>query len=147
MSAAKAIAKRRATSCAPPIDGCILNFMVQYTNTHLDASFAALSDVTRRGVLEQLGSTEASITDLAARFNMTLTGMKKHVGVLEHAGLVSTQKIGRVRTCKIGPRRLEEEMAWIEKYRQLWAARFDELDKVIEELKREEKIDGRKKRR
>jgi DNA-binding transcriptional ArsR family regulator len=121
--------------------------MVQYTNTHLDASFAALSDVTRRGVLEQLGSAEASITDLAAKFNMTLTGMKKHVGVLEHAGLVTTEKIGRVRTCKIGPRRLEEEMAWIEKYRQLWAARFDELDKVVEELKRREKLDGRKKRK
>jgi DNA-binding transcriptional ArsR family regulator len=121
--------------------------MVQYTNTHLDASFAALSDVTRRGVLEQLGSAEASITDLAAKFNMTLTGMKKHVGVLEHAGLVTTEKIGRVRTCKIGPRRLEEEMAWIEKYRQLWAARFDELDKVVEELKRKDKVDGRKKRK
>jgi DNA-binding transcriptional ArsR family regulator len=121
--------------------------MVQYTNSHLDASFAALSDVTRRGVLERLGSAEASITDLAAKFNMTLTGMKKHVGVLEYAGLVTTQKIGRVRTCKIGPRRLEEELAWIEKYRQLWAARFDELDKVVAELKRKEKVDGRKKRK
>ena len=121
--------------------------MVQYTNTHLDRSFAALSDVTRRGVLEQLGRAETSITDLAAKFDMTLTGMKKHVGVLEHAGLVTTEKIGRVRTCKIGPRRLEEEMAWIEKYRQLWAARFDELDKVVEELKRKEKVDGRKKRK
>src|SRR5215471_10689681 len=104
--------------------------MVQYTNPHLDASFAALSDVTRRGVLEQLGRGEASITDLAARFDMTLTGMKKHVGVLEKAGLVTTEKIGRVRTCKIGPRRMEEEMAWLERYRQLWEARFDELDKV-----------------
>jgi len=121
--------------------------MVQYTNTHLDASFAALSDVTRRGVLEQLGTAEASITDLAAKFNMTLTGMKKHVGVLEHAGLVTTEKIGRVRTCKIGPRRLEQEMAWIEKYHQLWAARFDELDQVVEELKRKEKVHGRKKRK
>jgi DNA-binding transcriptional ArsR family regulator len=121
--------------------------MVQYTNTHLDASFAALSDVTRRGVLEQLGRAETSITDLASRFDMTLTGMKKHIGVLEYAGLVTTEKIGRVRTCKIGPRRLEEELAWIEKYRQLWAARFDELDKVIEELKRKEKVDGRRKRK
>ncbi|GFE88510.1 ArsR/SmtB family transcription factor [Steroidobacter agaridevorans] len=121
--------------------------MVQYTNASLDASFAALSDVTRRGVLEQLGSAEASITDLAAKFNMSLTGMKKHVGVLEHAGLVTTEKIGRVRTCKIGPRRLEEEMAWIDKYRQLWAARFDELDKVVEEMKRKEKVNGRKKRK
>ena len=125
----------------------ILNRMVQYKGERLDTSFAALSDVTRRGVLEQLGRAEASISDLAARFSMTLTGMKKHVGVLEHAGLVITEKIGRVRTCKIGPRRLEEEMAWIGKYRQLWAARFDELDKVVEELKRKEKVDGRKTRK
>ena len=120
--------------------------MVQYTTARLDASFAALSDATRRGVLEQLGRAEASITDLAEKFNMTLTGMKKHVGVLEQAGLVTTEKVGRVRTCKIGPRRLEEETAWIEKYRQFWDARFDELDKVVEELKRKEKVDGRKKR-
>jgi DNA-binding transcriptional ArsR family regulator len=127
--------------------GCyILNHMVQYAKARLDASFAALSDATRRGVLEQLGRAEASITDLAEKFNMTLTGMKKHVGVLEQAGLVTTEKVGRVRTCKIGPRRLEEETAWIERYRQLWDARFDELDKVVEELKRKEKVDGRKKR-
>ena len=121
--------------------------MVQYSTARLDASFAALSDATRRGVLEQLGLSDASITDLAGKFRMTLTGMKKHVGVLEHAGLVTTEKIGRVRTCKIGPRRLEEEMAWIAKYRQLWAARFDELDQVVEELQRAEQVDGRKKRR
>jgi DNA-binding transcriptional ArsR family regulator len=121
--------------------------MVQYTQTRFDASFAALSDVTRRGVLEQLGRADASITDLAERFRMTLTGMKKHVGVLEQAGLVTTEKVGRVRTCKLGPRRLEEEEAWIERYRRLWDARFDALDKVVEELKRKEKVDGRKKRR
>ena len=120
--------------------------MVQYTNAHLDASFSALSDVTRRGVLEQLGHAESSITDLAEKFNMTLTGMKKHVGVLEQAGLVITEKVGRVRTCKIGPHRLEEATAWLAKYRQLWAARFDELDTVVEKLKRKEKVDGRKKR-
>jgi len=120
--------------------------MVQYTNAHLDASFAALSDVTRRGVLEQLGRAEASITDLAQKFNMTLTGMKKHVGVLEHAGLVITQKVGRVRICKVGPDRLEEATAWLEKYRNLWATRFDELDRVIEDLKQREKFDGRKTR-
>jgi DNA-binding transcriptional ArsR family regulator len=120
--------------------------MVQYTTTRLDASFAALSDATRRGVLEQLGHSEASITELADKFHMTLTGMKKHVGVLEQAGFVTTEKVGRVRTCKLGRRRLEEEAAWIESYRQLWAARFDELDKVVEELKRKEKVDGRKKR-
>ena len=120
--------------------------MVQYTRIHLDASFAALSDATRRGVLERLGHGNASITDLAQSFHMTLTGMKKHVGVLEQAGLVATEKVGRVRTCKLGPRRLEEETAWIERYRQLWDARFDELDKVVVELKRKEKVDGRKKR-
>ena len=115
--------------------------MVQYMTPRLDASFAALSDATRRGVLEQLGRADASITELADKFHMTLTGMKKHVGVLEHAGFVTTQKVGRVRTCKLGLRRLEEEAAWIESYRQLWATRFDALDGVIEDLKRREKID------
>src|SRR5277367_4146080 len=119
--------------------------MVQYGQARFDASFGALSDVTRRGVLEQLGRADASITALAERFHMTLTGMKKHVGVLEHAGLVTTQKLGRVRTCKLGLRRLEQEAAWIERYRQLWDARFDELDMVVEELQRKEKDDGRKK--
>src|ERR1700734_620723 len=120
--------------------------MVQYSQTRFDVSFAALSDVTRRGVLEQLWRADASITDLAEKFHMTLTGMKKHVGVLEEAGLVTTEKVGRVRTCTLGPRRLEDETAWIERYRQLWDARFDELDRVVEELKRKEKVDGRKKR-
>jgi DNA-binding transcriptional ArsR family regulator len=113
--------------------------MVQYAHARIDASFAALSAATRRGVLEQLGRGDASITDLAEKFQMTLTGMKKHVGVLEQAGLVATQKVGRVRTCRLGLRRLEDETAWIEKYRQLWAARFDELDDVVEDLKRKEK--------
>lgn len=129
-----------------PIRLLILNHMVQYARPHLDATFAALSDITRRGVLEQLGRSDASITELAEKFHMTLTGMKKHVGVLEQAGLVTTQKVGRVRTCKLGLRRLEEEAAWIEQYRQRWDARFDALDKVVEELKRKEKADGRKKR-
>jgi DNA-binding transcriptional ArsR family regulator len=125
----------------------ILNLMVQYSSADFDASFAALSDATRRGVLEQLGRTDASITDLAATFHMTLTGMKKHVGVLEQAGLVTTEKVGRVRTCKLGPRRLEEESAWLERYRQRWAARFDELDRVVEEMTRKEKADGQSKRK
>jgi DNA-binding transcriptional ArsR family regulator len=115
--------------------------MVQYITTRLDASFAALSDATRRGVLEQLGRSDASITELADRFHMTLTGMKKHVGVLERAGLVTTEKVGRVRTCRLGLRRLEEEAAWIEGHRQLWAARFDALDEVVEDLKRKERVD------
>ena len=102
--------------------------MVQYMTTRLDTSFAALSDATRRGVLEQLGRADASITDLAEKFHMTLTGMKKHVGVL-------------------GLRRLEEETAWLERYRQRWDERFDELDKVVEELTRKEKSDERKNRK
>jgi DNA-binding transcriptional ArsR family regulator len=118
--------------------------MVQYTAAHLDTSFAALSDATRRGVLEQLGREDASITDLADKFHMTLTGMKKHVVILERAGLVATQKVGRVRTCKLGPGRLAEETAWIEAYRQLWASRFEALDEVVEELKQKEQVDGRK---
>ena len=121
--------------------------MVQYYQARFDASFGALSDATRRGVLEQLGRADASITALAEKFHMTLTGMKKHVGVLEQAGLVTTEKAGRVRTCKLGRRGLQEEAAWIEKHRQLWGARFDELDKVVEELKRKEKASGRKKRK
>jgi len=111
--------------------------------TRLDASFAALSDATRRGVLEQLGRSDASITELADRFHMTLTGMKKHVGVLEKAGLVTTQKVGRVRTCKLGLSRLDEEAAWIEGRRQIWNERFDALNDVVEALKRKENGDGR----
>jgi DNA-binding transcriptional ArsR family regulator len=118
--------------------------MVQFSKPRLDASFAALSDATRRGVLEQLGRRDASITDLAAKFDMTLTGMKKHVSVLEDAGLVTTEKVGRVRTCKLGPRRLEDEAAWLERYRLMWDARFDELENVVEELTRKEKNNGRK---
>jgi DNA-binding transcriptional ArsR family regulator len=117
--------------------------MVQYSGVPLDASFSALSDVTRRGILAQLGRSDASITDLARAFDMTLTGMKKHVRVLEQARLVTTEKVGRVRTCRLGPRRLEEETAWIEEYRQMWDARFHELDDVVEELKRRETIDER----
>ena len=120
--------------------------MVQYSGAVLDASFAALSDATRRGVLEQLGRADASITDLAGKFHMTLTGMKKHIGVLEQAGLVATEKVGRVRTCRLGLRGLDQEAAWIENCRLLWAARFDALDQLVEELKEKEKPHGRKKR-
>jgi DNA-binding transcriptional ArsR family regulator len=116
--------------------------MVHYYQTHFDTTFAALSDATRRGVLEQLGRTDASITELAKKFQMTLTGMKKHVGVLEQAGLVTTEKVGRVRTCRLGERRLEAEAAWLESYRQRWDARFEALDKVVEELKQKEKTHG-----
>ena len=132
--------------CAPRCFRSTLNHMVQFQSPHLDASFAALSDATRRGILERLGQADASITELAGKFQMTLTGMKKHIGVLEQTGLVTTEKAGRVRTCKLGPRRLEEEAAWIERYRQLWQARFDELDGIVEELKRKE-VNARKKRK
>jgi len=121
--------------------------MVQYLTARLDASFAALSDATRRGVLEQLGRADASITDLAEQFHMTLTGMKKHVGVLEQAGLVTTKKIGRVRTCQLGPRRLEEEKASLERHRQRWDERFDALDNVVDELTRKEKSNERTNRK
>jgi DNA-binding transcriptional ArsR family regulator len=122
--------------------------MVQYSQTRrFDTSFAALCDSTRRGVLEQLGRADASITDLAEKFHMTLTGMKKHVGILEQAGLITTQKVGRVRTCKLGLHRLEEEAAWIQRHRRLWEARFDALDGIVDELKRKEAVDGRKKKR
>ncbi len=132
-----------------PAENCtsILNQMVQYSRPRLDVSFAALSDPTRRGVLELLARGDASITELAAKFDMTLTGMKKHIAVLEQAGLVRTEKVGRVRMCRLGPRPLQEETAWLEKYRQLWASRFNELDEVVEALKQKEVVDGRKKRK
>jgi DNA-binding transcriptional ArsR family regulator len=116
--------------------------MVQFSADHVDVSFAALSDATRRGVLEKLARQDASITELADAFQMTLTGMKKHVSVLEHARLVVTEKVGRVRTCRLGVSRLEQETAWMERYRQLWAARFDGLDQIVEELKQKENPHG-----
>ena len=124
----------------------ILNHMVQYMWTGFDASFAALSDATRRGVLEQLGRADTSITHLAEKFHMTLTGMRKHVGVLEQTGLVTTEKVGRVRTCRLSLSGREEEAAWIERRRQLWDAHFDALDKVVQEMKRKETANGQKRR-
>ncbi|MFY2562488.1 ArsR/SmtB family transcription factor [Corallococcus terminator] len=111
--------------------------MVQF-DSRLDLAFGALADVTRRGVLERLGRGEASISELAGSFDMTLTGMKKHVHVLEEAGLVSTEKVGRVRTCKLGPRRLEEEAAWIAGYRRMLDARLDSLGEFLARTKDEE---------
>lgn len=124
----------------------ILNQMVQSFDRRLDVSFAALSDATRRGVLERLGRGDASISDLAAAFRMTLTGMRKHVRVLERAELITTEKVGRVRTCRLGPRRLEDETAWIGAQRRLWDARFETLDKVVAEQRRKEHSDGQPKR-
>jgi DNA-binding transcriptional ArsR family regulator len=120
--------------------------MVQFAHANFDAAFGALSDPTRRGVLEQLARADASITTLAQRFDMTLTGMKKHVAVLEQAGLVTTEKVGRVRTCRLGQRGLQEEAAWLEWYRQLWSDRLDALDKVLEDIQRKERADGCQKR-
>ena len=121
----------------------IVNRVVQYKHPALDASFAALSDATRRGILERLGRADASITELAEAFHLTLTGMRKHVGVLEQADLVTTRKVGRVRTCTLGPRRLEDETAWIERQRRLWDERFEELERIVGERRRKEQIDGR----
>ncbi|GAC1576730.1 MAG: metalloregulator ArsR/SmtB family transcription factor [Sphingomicrobium sp.] len=115
-----------------------MNYMVQCLPNPIDLSFAALSDATRRGIIDQLGRADASITSLANKFQMTLTGMKKHVQVLERAGLVVTQKVGRVRTCKLGQRGLQAEAEWIEVHRMLFEARFDSLDKVIHEMKQDE---------
>jgi DNA-binding transcriptional ArsR family regulator len=108
--------------------------MVQF-NTQLDTAFGALSDQTRRGILERLGRGEASISDLASKFEMTLTGIKKHVQVLEGAGLLTTHKVGRVRSCKLGPRRLEDETAWISAYRQMLEQRYDQLGEFLEHTK------------
>lgn len=115
--------------------------MVQYSPQHLDATFAALADPTRRGVLDLLGHSDATVSELAHRFELTLTGMQKHVAVLERAGLVVTEKVGRVRRCRLGPRRLDQEAAWIAAHRRLWEARFSALDDLVEVLTQEEQTD------
>ena len=107
--------------------------MVQYDVIDLDVAFAALADGTRRGVLEQLGRSERSITDLAERFGMTLTGMRKHVGVLEAAGLVTTEKVGRVRVCRLETRALSAAERWFRDRRALWERRLDALEEVLRE--------------
>lgn len=112
----------------------ILNHMVQY-KVRLDRAFGAVSDPTRRGILERLGRGDASITDLAAAFDMTLTGIKKHVKILEKAGLVATNKVGRVRMCTVGARRLDTEVAWIAKYHDMLEARLNRLGEFLERHK------------
>jgi DNA-binding transcriptional ArsR family regulator len=107
--------------------------MVQYLR--LDAGFAALSDQTRRGVLEYLGRTDASVSDLAVHFGMTVTGIKKHVQILEDVGLVKTRKVGRVRHCMLGPRGLKHETTWIARYQQMLEARLDRLNDFLERTK------------
>lgn len=105
--------------------------MVQYARS-LDHAFTALADPTRRGILEVLGREDASITALADRFDMTLTGVTKHVRLLEAAGLVRSAKVGRVRICRLGPRRLEDELEWIQRYRQQLASRLDHLEAFLD---------------
>ena len=108
--------------------------MVQYSAA-LDSAFTAVADPTRRGILERLGRRPASISELAAAFDMTLTGMKKHVQLLEDARLVQTRKVGRVRTCALGTRRLTEEAAWIEKLQHMMDARLNRLEDFLERTK------------
>ena len=108
--------------------------MVQYYR-ELDTSFGALADPTRRGILDRLTAGDASITELAERFDMTLTGVKKHVRILEAAGLVTTKKAGRVRTCTLGPARLDAETAWIQRYQEMLEARMDRLAQFLEQTK------------
>ena len=115
----------------------ILNHMVQYV-PNMDRTFAAISDSTRRGILRRLGDGDASITDLADRFEMTLTGMKKHVQVLEDAGMVQTEKVGRVRVCRLGKQRLDAEAEWIRSYADMVDARLDRLGAFLERTKGEE---------
>jgi len=105
--------------------------MVQYS-PKLNAAFSALADPTRRGILERLGKSDAVISELAERFDITLTGIKKHVGVLEAAGLVTTEKVGRVRRCRLGPRRLDDETAWIAAYRRNLEGRLNRLGEFLE---------------
>jgi len=112
--------------------------MVQYSTAGLDAGFAAMADATRRGVLERLGKRDASITELAEQFGMTLTGMKKHVRVLESAGLVRSKKVGRVRTCALGPRRLDQEAKWIADYKRMLEQRLNRLEAFLERTKGEQ---------
>jgi DNA-binding transcriptional ArsR family regulator len=133
---------RRQTSLLPNRgQGHILNHMVQYS-TRLDTAFAALADGTRRGILERLGRGGASISDLAESFDMTLTGIKKHVSVLEGARLVTTEKVGRVRTCRLGPRRLEDEQAWIAKYQRMLEQRYDHLERLLRRTQRQERTNS-----
>ncbi|MGD9932360.1 MAG: ArsR/SmtB family transcription factor [Dehalococcoidia bacterium] len=103
----------------------------------LDQSFSALSDGTRRGVLRRLGRGDATISDLASMFDMTLTGMKKHVTTLEASGLVKTRKEGRVRVCSLGSQKLDAETAWIAAYREVLVARLDRLESFLDAMSEE----------
>ena len=110
-----------------------LNHVVQYS--HIDRTFAALADPTRRGILERLGRGSATITELAEPFGISLTGMKKHVRILEDAELVTTEKVGRARRCSPGPRRLEDIQDWTEMYRRMLDERLDRFGELLERRK------------
>ncbi len=107
--------------------------MVQYLP--VDRTLAAIADPTRRSVLEQIGRDSATISELAEPFGITLTGMKKHVKVLEEAGLVTTEKVGRTRVCRLGPRRLDDVQAWVHGYRQMLNERLDRFGELLEATK------------
>jgi len=112
--------------------------MVQYSNFALDHSFAALADATRRGMIDELGRGPASVTVLADKFAITLTGAKKHLAILERAGLITTAKVGRVRTCRLKPGALALEAEWFAAQRTLFEARFDALDQLLGTMEQEE---------
>jgi DNA-binding transcriptional ArsR family regulator len=110
--------------------------MVQYQR--IDRTFSALADPTRRRVLERLGQGSATITELAEPVGISLTGMKKHIRILEEAELVTTEKVGRSRRCRLGPRRLDDIQNWIEDYREMIEARLDRFGDLLEQTKGEQ---------
>jgi DNA-binding transcriptional ArsR family regulator len=109
--------------------------MVQYQTARLDATLAALADPTRRAILERLGRGTATISELAAPLEMSLTGVKKHVRILEEVALVRTEKVGRARECSLGNRNLDDIERWIASYRQLSDGRLDRLGDLLDNEK------------
>ncbi|SFS14950.1 DNA-binding transcriptional regulator, ArsR family [Microbacterium sp. cf046] len=105
----------------------------------LDRTFAALADATRRDILARLGEGPATVSQLAEPAEITVTGMAKHIRVLEEAGLVTTEKVGRTRQCRLGTERLDEAMAWISFYQRLWERRLDGLEAFFTLRKGDEK--------
>lgn len=111
--------------------------MVQYQE--LDQTLAALADPTRRAVVERLGRDGvATVSELAEPAGISLTGMKKHLGILEQAGLVASEKVGRARRCRLGPNRAESLAAWIDDYRTMVERRYERLDALLARQKGEE---------
>jgi DNA-binding transcriptional ArsR family regulator len=102
----------------------------------LDGTFFALSDPTRRGILERLGRGPATISQLAKPFGLTINGVEKHVGILERADLVATEKVGRARQCRLGPASMAEATAWMEGHRRVWENRLDRFERYVERTSR-----------